>query len=209
MKKKIDSRLKITLWLILVFCGVICTLAALNVFLPMLVTGTLAVWIPICLLAGILLIALEVFVFPGFGITGISGAILVAASLIGACLTSDPTNTVDFPSLGTQLIIIGIGCVAATALILFLTSSRGPEFLRKGAALETELKARDGFVGVDMKPAGLVGKNAVAVTDLRPSGKINIDGTVYDAVSCGPFVSAGKDVKVVRYENAQLYVEKT
>ena len=57
-----------------------------------------------------------------------------------------------------------------------------------------------------MGPAKLVGTTGKTVTVLRPAGKIEIDGTVYDAVSTGEFIPAGQNVKVMKYENAQLYV---
>lgn len=73
----------------------------------------------------------------------------------------------------------------------------------------TELTTDKGFIGVDMGPAQFVGQNAHAVTDLRPAGKIEIDGHVFDAVSTGAFIPAGRDLTVERYENAQLYVRET
>ncbi len=64
-----------------------------------------------------------------------------------------------------------------------------------------------GYIGVDTAPSALVGSNATAKTDLRPAGKIEISGEDYDAVSLSGFIEAGKQVKVCKYENAQLYVK--
>ena len=72
----------------------------------------------------------------------------------------------------------------------------------------TELSVAEGFVGVDMSPAQLVGHIAIAATDLRPAGKITVDGKIYDAVSTGIFINSGQELKIVKYENAQLYVEQ-
>ena len=44
---------------------------------------------------------------------------------------------------------------------------------------------------------------------MRPAGKIEIGSTVFDAVSTGPFIAAHKQVKVTKYENAQLYVSES
>ena len=63
-----------------------------------------------------------------------------------------------------------------------------------------------GYIGVDTAPALAVGAFGQAVTDLRPAGKVEVDGTVYDATSTGNFIRHGRRVKVVRYEAAQLYV---
>ena len=70
----------------------------------------------------------------------------------------------------------------------------------------TELSVGDGFVGVDMSPARYIGQHATTVTDMRPAGKIEIGQNVYDAVSTGDFIAAKRRVKILRYENAQLYV---
>jgi membrane-bound serine protease (ClpP class) len=54
----------------------------------------------------------------------------------------------------------------------------------------------------------MVGKTGVSVTGLRPSGRIRIEGELYDAVSVKGFIEQDEPVKVIRYENFQLYVMK-
>jgi membrane-bound serine protease (ClpP class) len=53
----------------------------------------------------------------------------------------------------------------------------------------------------------LVGKDGITATVLRPSGKVIIDGNYYDGVSESGFIEKGVKVNVVRFENAQVYVE--
>ena len=53
-----------------------------------------------------------------------------------------------------------------------------------------------------------VGMNATATTVLRPAGKIRIGDKIFDATSTGGFIEEGAQVKVVKYENSQLYVEE-
>ena len=55
--------------------------------------------------------------------------------------------------------------------------------------------------------APLIGKEGTAFTVLRPSGKVMIDNELYDGVSDSGFIEKGTKVKVVRFENAQVYVE--
>ena len=184
----------------------VATVAAVLYFLPMLVTGTLPAWVLLTLICGVVLIALEIFVIPGFGICGILGIIAVVASLVGAYISNDAVTGFDLSSVGRALVIVGIGCAAALALVWYLTSSHGPMMFRRHSELMTELRVDDGFIGVDMSPARYIGHKADTVTVLRPAGKIEIGGTVYDAVSDGEFIPAGRRVKVLRYENAQLYV---
>lgn len=188
------------------FAAAVSTVAAVLYFLPMFIGGAMPGWVLLCLIGGVVLIAMEVFVVPGFGVTGITGILSIIAALIGAMTANDAVTGFDMGSLGNALLVTGIGCVAALAIVLYLTSSHGPAFFRRRAELVTELSNDKGFVGVDMSPARFVGQTARTVTDMRPAGKIEIDGIVFDAVSTGAFINAGNTVRIVKYENAQLYV---
>lgn len=183
--------------------------AAILYFLPMFITGTVPAWVLVSLIIGIILIQLELFVIPGFGICGISGIIAVTAALIGGMTSNDAVSGFDIAAVGKSLAVVGTGCALAVAAVWYLTSSKGPKRLRRHTELMTELSNADGFVGVDMSPARFVGQSARSVTVLRPAGKIEIGHEIFDAVSTGPFIAADRKVKVVKYENAQLYVTET
>ena len=129
-------------------------------------------------------------------------------ALVGGMLTNDAVTGFDFSSLCNSLIIVGVGSLLAVGAIVYLTSSHGPKVFRKHTELMTELRVDDGFVGVDMSPVRYIGQIGETVTDMRPAGKIEIGNTVFDAVSTGPFIAAKKQVKVTKYENAQLYVSE-
>ena len=76
-------------------------------------------------------------------------------------------------------------------------------------ALNLEQKIEEGYIGVPTDLEAYVGAIATAATVLRPAGKIKTEsGDTVDAVSTGEFIEAGTQVKVVKYENTQLYVEK-
>ena len=76
-------------------------------------------------------------------------------------------------------------------------------------ALNLEQKVEEGYIGVPTDLEAYVGAEAIAATVLRPAGKIKMQsGETVDAVSTGEFIEAGTSVKVVKYENTQLYVEK-
>lgn len=188
------------------FAACVSVVATVLYFLPMLITGAVPSWILILFIIGIILIVLEIFVVPGFGITGISGIVAICVALVGAMTSSDAVTGFDFTSLTTSLAIFGAGGLMAFALVMYLTSSHGPKFIRRHSELMTELKVSEGFVGVDMSPAKYIGYEAKTFTDMRPAGKIEIDGRIFDAVSIGPFIPAHHKVKVTKYENAQLFV---
>ena len=190
------------------FAAAVSVVAAILYFLPMLISGGMPGWALLAFIAGVILIVLEIFVIPGFGVCGISGIIAILASIIGAMVNSDSVTGVDFGAVGNALIIVGVGSAMALAAILFLTSKYGPTFVRKHSELMTELKNSDGFVGVDMGPAKYIGQIATTVTEMRPAGKIEVGSHVFDAVSTGAFILAHRRVKIKKYENAQLYVEE-
>lgn len=192
------------------FAAAVSLVAACIYFLPMLISGTLPAWIVITLVIGVVLIALELFVIPGFGICGIAGIIAVVVAL-GAAITPvvGSDDNVTLAIISRPLITVGIGLVAAVALVAWLTSRHGPKFFRRHSELLLTQDIKNGYIGVDMGPAKLVGHKATAMTDMRPAGKILFEGEVYDAVSTGSFIDAGSHLKILRYENAQLYVEPT
>lgn len=187
----------------------VASVAAFLYFLPILITGTIPAWVILCLIAGVILIALEIFVIPGFGVCGVSGIIAVVAACVGAATANDTVTGFDIAAIGQSLIVVGAGSVLALILIWYLTSSKGPKFVRRHSELMTELKSSEGFIGVDMAPSKYVGSTGTSVTVLRPAGKAEINGEVLDAVSTGEFILAGRPIKVVKYENAQIYVTET
>ncbi|MBD5234551.1 MAG: nodulation protein NfeD [Bacteroidales bacterium] len=182
------------------------TVAAVLYFIPMIAGGAIPAWVLLLFIAGVVLIALEIFVVPGFGVCGISGILAVAAALVGAIMANDAVTGIDLSSFGRSIAVVGAGSIAAIAIVWYLTSSHGPKCFRRHSELMTELKVSDGFVGVDMGPAKYIGQYAETVTVLRPAGKIEIGDKIFDAVSTGDFIQPHRRVKILRYENAQLYV---
>ncbi|MCM1163971.1 MAG: nodulation protein NfeD [Muribaculaceae bacterium] len=184
--------------------------AACLYFLPIYITGIASPWIILIFVAGLILILLEIFVVPGFGVTGITGIICVCAALILGMIENytfsitHTSTTAVWWSIGT----FTAGVVLAAALVIYLTSSYGPKWVRRRIGLTTELRNKDGFIGVDMQPVKFIGHCGTAATDMRPAGKVEIDNERYDAVSIDGFIHSGTEVKVTKYENAQIYVRK-
>ncbi len=118
----------------------------------------------------------------------------------------------NFADMITPLLWLLAALVAVALLtwaIWYVFSPNGPRHMRRHIEFSTELRNDHGFVGVDMTPSRLVGAEGFALTDMRPAGKIVIDGQKpLDAVAVMDFINAGCRVKVTRYENAQLYVEQ-
>jgi len=154
-------------------------------------------------LVGVGLLAVEIFLIPGFGVAGISGIVLIVASLVLAFLPGDVTpQTPDaaFPwdgmwhALTVVLLALAGTIVGVAVAVRYLP--RAP-FLD---ALVTKPPA-PGDVTASVTAGGTplesyVGKSGVALTDLRPVGKVEVDSDVIDAVAEGEFMSKGTGVRV-------------
>ena len=181
-------------------------IAAVLYFAPLYIDGLALYWEIIIFVIGLLLIILEVFVISGFGITGILGIICLIGGLMLSLLNNSGFNFtfVTRNDVLASFLIVGVGIIAAIVLMLYLSNKIG----RKGVLNRLALNAdQEGFQGTPDEPAKVVGMIGVALTELRPSGKVDVEGEQYDAVSERVFVEKGEKVKVLRYNIGQLYVE--
>ncbi len=145
---------------------------------------------------GVILLLVEIFLIPGFGITGISGIILIFVSI--------------FLTLGGGTrALYSIGVVSAILLILFIILlilfPKLPIWKKLG--LKERLETEKGYTAYT-KMEELVGKEGFVITTLRPSGTIEIDGKKYDAISLGEFIEKNSKVKVIKIEGGKIIVEK-
>ena len=166
----------------------------------------MANWMEIsAVIIGLILITLEIFVIPGFGFAGISGIILVFGGLYFSMISDIPYMS-DYISAGAALSTIIILSVVFTVLsykVLIKTKTFRKLTLQDDPATASNLK-----VDAD---SSLIGKRGFAVTVLRPSGKVDIDGIIYQAVSNGNYIVKDAKVIVKKIESNNIVVaeEKT
>ncbi len=192
------------------FALVVALSAAFLYFAPLWLEGLAQHWEIGVFVAGVALLAVEVFLLPGFGVAGISGVVLIITGLT-LSLVDNTLFTTDFTRamlLSGRALLLVITSVALSFLLGLWAAER---FLRttrlKGVTLRVEQLRSEGFVGVnDME--GLVGKTGITRTLLRPAGKVEIDGVRYDAVSTYGFLEKGCSVEVIKQEAGTLYVRK-
>lgn len=184
--------------------------ACLLYFAPLYLEGLAGNWEIIAFIVGVVLLLLEIFVIPGFGVAGISGIVLIVVSLVFAGI-----DQVAFEFAGDfiQAIVRSLFLVVSSAVIAFFVSMwLGAKFLgskRWAFALHAQQRPEEGYVGVDMQGQQEIGKCGRAVTDLRPAGKVEIGGEIFDAVSLlGDYIEKGSEVTVKKYQAGQLYVVK-
>lgn len=184
--------------------------ACLLYFAPLYLEGLAGNWEIIIFILGVILLLLEIFVIPGFGVAGVSGIILIVTALVFAGI-----DKVSFEFAGdfVQAIIRSLFLVVSCAILsLFLSMWRGAKLLgskRWAFALHAEQRVEEGFVGVDMQVQQEIGKPGKTVTDLRPAGKVEVEGEIFDAVSLlGDYIEKERQVTVRKYQAGQLYVVK-
>jgi len=186
-------------------------LAAVIYFMPLYLEGLAQNWELLLFIVGVILIAVEIFAIPGFGVAGISGILLMVTGLALSMVDNLQFHLnpqLAFLSLLKALSIVLLSVFISLTLSLVVTkklfSSRKLKF-----ALNTVQEKELGYVGVDAKiQKKMIGKTGYAATILRPAGKVGIEGDVYDAVSEVGYIEKGETVKVVRDEAGQLYVIK-
>lgn len=179
--------------------------AAILYFAPLYLDGLAQNWEILIFVLGLILIIAEIFVIPGFGIAGISGIIFLVAGLTLSLLNNTDFNFegVSTKEVGEASLTVLFGLGLGFTLMLWLSNKIGTKGLFRKVALHKDLEESHSSPSL----VSLIGKEGIAFTVLRPSGKVMIDNELYDGVSDLGFIEKGTKVKVVRFENAQVYVE--
>jgi len=187
-------------------------LAAIVYFAPLYLEGLAANWEIIVFIVGVILVIVEIFVIPGFGVAGISGIVLMFASLVLSLI-----NNVNFDFEGVKMEHVGVavttvvlGVFGGFVLSLYLgnklfTANSG---IFRNLSLKSVQEVKDGFVCIETGMFALKGKTGISKTVLRPGGKVFIGDEVFDAVANNGFID--KDIKIVvtKVEATQLYVDR-
>jgi membrane-bound serine protease (ClpP class) len=153
---------------------------------------------------GVLLLAVEVFAFPGFGVIGALGVVSLLAGLALSLLGPGSTAGVIVSVLTRLVMSLLVAVLAALALLRFLP--RTP-FGRK-LVLETGMTAEQGYVSAPEDEVKLLGLSGVAVSPLHPSGLASIEGRRIDVVSEGEYIDAGEPIVVIRVDGNRVVVRK-
>jgi membrane-bound serine protease (ClpP class) len=178
-------------------------------FIPYYLTGLAQNWEIAVFIAGVILLMVEIFLIPGFGVFGILG---IAGILTGLTLGMIPNDAFDFtfvPSgeLFAALLTVILAAIAGMALIFFLAPKINSWRAFSSIALASTQRRDEGYTS-SFYEESLLGKVGIAHTRLMPSGKVLIDDEVYDAYSRGEFIEKGENVKVISTDGTSLKVKK-
>lgn len=183
--------------------------AAALYFAPLYLEGLASYWEIIIFLTGIVLIILELFVFPGFGVSGVLGIICLVTGLVFSMVGNVGFDFSHIPAglITNRLMIVLVAIAVSLPLSIWLGKKLFESTLFGGLALNTEEKTDEGFtVAIDQMQA-LIGSTGIAASILRPAGKISVDGKIYDAVSQIGYIEKGQPVTIVDYVNGSLVVK--
>lgn len=147
--------------------------------------------------AGAVLVALEVFVVPGFGIFGIAGIGALLAGLTMSQIGDLPTKA-DF-TRATTVISSALVIILFSGWALLRTLPKNRRLRRSGVFLPESTDREEGYTSADVR-GDLVGVEGVAITDLRPTGVALFGEERVDVVSESEWVTEGTHVRVLSAE---------
>jgi membrane-bound serine protease (ClpP class) len=187
--------------------------AALLYFAPLYLEGMAENWELIIFIAGLVLIMVELFAIPGFGVAGVAGIIAVITGLTLSMVDNVVFEDSNFTGEGLGMLMRSLSLVLVSSLLGLIASLWAANKLLTTTAfsnlsLKSEQQVTDGFIGVETAQTDLVGESGIAHTVLRPSGRVKINDKLYDAMSEFGFIEKGDAIKVTRYETGQVYVTK-
>lgn len=108
----------------------------------------------------------------------------------------------------TALYILSGGVLLAGIGFYFLLDHLSQSRLWQKVTLRDSLTGQKGFKSSAADLSAYAGKEGMTDSVLRPSGKVDIEGHILDAVSRGDFIEKGKRVIVIKAEGSYLVVKK-
>lgn len=163
------------------------------------------IWEIIIFIIGVILLLVEIFVIPGFGIAGFAGIVLMILGLFFGLIS-------DFDIASTNSISLAIiqlaGSFVMTGVIIYFLW----KFLPKSQTfnklvLSDNISSKSGYAA-NIQYEQLVGASGSAMTDLRPSGTALLNGLRVDVITDGDFIIKGTEILVKRVEGSKVVVEK-
>ncbi|MBB6481034.1 NfeD family protein [Spirochaeta isovalerica] len=162
-------------------------------------------------LAGVVLLLVEIFIIPGFGVTGISGIILILLSLVLS--RQDfvvPEFVWQWDLFRKNLLYVSLSLVGALALIgvLMIMLPQSRLFSRLVLKSDGDGGSDDAVESAGEVKSNRLGEKGTALTDLRPVGKADFSGEILIVQTDGEYIEKGSEVIVIKKEGLRLVVRK-
>jgi membrane-bound serine protease (ClpP class) len=153
-------------------------------------------------IAGVVLVVVEIFFVPGLGVPGVLGLIFVLASLVLALIGIPIDVSFETGVLTDAMTRVMVSLLGS--FVLALVVGRLLSRTAMGQALVLQ-EAETGFLSAPTA-SDLIGQTGEALTDLRPTGKVTIEGQRHEATSEREFISRGSRVRVIGRDGPALVV---
>jgi membrane-bound serine protease (ClpP class) len=197
--------------------AIISALAFLLFFWSHYLSGTADQLEIILFLIGLVCLAIEIFVFPGFGVFGMSGILLMLCSIVLASHTFVwPSQDYEYQELGHTLLQV-TGMLAAVGVCAMFLARYFPSLpLFNRLVLKPEPWVRVETEDVLGRPSAegyeslafLVGETGRTTSPLRPTGKARFGGYLIDVTADGAFVDTDNLVEVVDVQGPRVIVKR-
>ena len=184
--------------------------AAVLYFAPLYIDGLAEHWEILIFIIGMILVAIEIFVTPGFGVPGILGIILVIVGLTLALLRNVNFDFSLTTPTDALIALVRVILPLGLAFFLFLAFGRnifGSRALRGFVLTDTQAKTIS-YHDTPGKLNALKNKTGIAITVLRPAGQVEIENERYDAMADGGMISPRDQIRVIDISGNILVVRK-
>ena len=192
--------------------------------------GGTAGWLEVVLfLLGAAFLAIEIFLLPGAMIAGITGVVLMLTSLVMATQTSMIPQTVwQWREMGASIAVVGGSFLAFFFVGIFLTwyfgtvpilsrlvlapptseAAAGTPTSPATTLLSSAAVAGRAVGGTSDRPWLAIGQIGIAVSPLRPAGKVQFGEELADVLTEGDFVDQGSRVRIYRVQGTTIIVRQ-
>ena len=151
-------------------------------------------WDLVLVFAGIALIAVEIFAIPGTGFTGFLGVGFLFSGMVGSFISGSLQSPQGQVQLLTGLGAVVGGCILAIIGAWIIARRLGDTVALRRIVLESEISSA--AIPAVCQPT--LHTTARAITDLRPSGRIEVDGAIFDATTSGQWITKNATVRIIR-----------
>ncbi|MBC6365307.1 nodulation protein NfeD [Algoriphagus sp. AK58] len=185
-------------------------IATLLYFIPYYLNGLADNWEILVFVIGVILLAVELFIIPGFGIFGVLGIVMILGGLVLGMLPNQDFNFDFVPAsqLFGALLTVILAALGSVGLVFWLTPKVNEWGAFRTITLATTQDRAQGYTS-SLYSQELKGKIGTVHSRLRPSGKVEIEGEIYDAYSRGEFLEQGEKIVVISTEGTSLRVKKS
>jgi membrane-bound ClpP family serine protease len=197
----------------LIVPGVIAAICFILFFWAQTQLGGQLIYLAIMLfLLGLALLGIEIFLIPGFGVTGVCGILLVLAGLVLAGLDKAPESTADWADLIGKMLRYGL-TMAGAGVLAFLLSRYLPKIPYANRLMlvppedRPEVEELPPLPGVEVA-VSLLGQVGSATSMLRPAGTAKFGDRFIDVVTEGDYIPSGTPIQVVEVEGTRIVVKR-